>query len=321
MKEGYVFVGEKENVLIVSGDCCVTILPGLGGKISSIRIRDKELLQPPLAPVLPRTPDLPFDQSDASGWDECAPSVAACTVETADGAVHVPDHGDLWRVVWVPVEGSREPASLRAACFSLPLEFLRTVTLRESPHGWRLNLDYTITNTGQRPVPWSWSAHPLFSVAPGDHIELPAAVSALRLEGSGDGRLGTAGAAVSWPMARLVSGAEADLRVVLPASSGVGDKLFTGPLAGQDGWCILHRPSAGVRIKVSFDTSRTPYLGLWLCYGGWPDRPGPTQNCVALEPATAPVDSLAQTGPWSRTLPPGDSFSWHMAVEFDELER
>jgi galactose mutarotase-like enzyme len=83
----------------------------------------------------------------------------------------------------------------------------------------------------------------------------------------------------------------------------------------------LERPSAGVRIRVTFDTVATPYLGLWICYGGWPERPGPKQMCVAMEPATAPVDSLAIPGPWSRALEPGDCFSWPMEVEIERIER
>ena len=64
---------EKENVLIqarvVDHDS-----PHLGGKIASIHLNQKELLQAPLLPPAPRTHSMPFDASDASGWDECLPS-------------------------------------------------------------------------------------------------------------------------------------------------------------------------------------------------------------------------------------------------------
>ncbi|HUX28607.1 MAG TPA: hypothetical protein VMV39_07455, partial [Terracidiphilus sp.] len=109
---------EKENVLIQIGNCSVTILPNLGGKIASIRVKDHELLQTPLAPLAPRTPTMPFDASDASGWDECLPSVAACTVETASGPAEIPDHGDLWRVAWNQTAGNGS-VKLRGTCFSL----------------------------------------------------------------------------------------------------------------------------------------------------------------------------------------------------------
>jgi len=91
---------KQENVLIQTGNCFVTILPDLGGKIASIRIDNRELLQAPLAPYAPRTRTMAFDEGDASGWDECLPSVAGCTVKTVARTVVVPDHGDLWRVEW-----------------------------------------------------------------------------------------------------------------------------------------------------------------------------------------------------------------------------
>jgi hypothetical protein len=45
----------EENVLIQAGGCSVTIYPGLGGKIASIRVKDHELMQAPLAAYAPRT--------------------------------------------------------------------------------------------------------------------------------------------------------------------------------------------------------------------------------------------------------------------------
>jgi galactose mutarotase-like enzyme len=322
-KEGLA-VAECENVVMRAGECSVTILPQFGGKIASIRVRGRELLQQPLVPIVPRTQAMGFDESDASGWDECLPSVAACEVEFAGAKVPVPDHGDLWRVDWEkapeqePIPGS---LTLRGQCFSLPLELTRTVRLEEMPGTWRLGLFYKLTNTGTQPAPWSWSAHPLFAVDEGDWINLPNGMHELRLEGSGGGRLGKNGDSVRWPMAKLADGGEADMRLTLAADSGVGDKLFGGPVPAEvkTCWCEIFRPKARVLIRVSFDAHTTPYLGLWLCYGGWPQREGPKQMCVAVEPATAPVDSLAETGHWSRVLAPGESYEWAMIVDVRTL--
>ncbi len=320
----------KENVLIQAGECSVTVLPHLGGKISSILIHGHELLQAPLAPLATRSQTIAFDEADASGWDECLPSVGAARVTTSDGQVHsIPDHGDLWRVAWESVDeprkdinfrrsaGDSASLTLRAECFSLPLTLFRTVTLSEDHGAWRLDLRYKLINTGKFPVPWAWSAHPLFAIDPGDRIVLPDTIHNLRLEGSGGKRLGEAGTPVNWPIATLADGGHTDLRVVQSPHSGVGDKLAAGPLHKDENWCALERPSAGIRIRVRFDAAATPYLGLWICYGGWPEKPGPKQNCVAIEPATAPVDSLAQTGPWSRSLKPGESAEWTMHVDFE----
>jgi galactose mutarotase-like enzyme len=316
---GQIKAVEKENVTMRAGSCSVTILPRLGGKIASIRIRGRELLQSPLAAYAPRTRTMSFDAGDASGWDECLPSVAVCTVETAAGPALVPDHGDLWRVEWQPMVKSEDSVTYRGECFSLPLRLERTVTLSESATGWQLSLDYWVTNFAMEPTPWSWAAHPLFVAEAGDRIELPRSIETLSLEGSGGDRLGQCGDSVSWPLAVLADGSSSDLSVAQDPESGVGDKLFAGPLGAAENWCVLERPKAGVRIKVGFDPVATPYLGLWLCYGGWPERPGPKQMCVAMEPATAPVDSLAETGPWSRVLTPGGCFYWPMTVAIDSI--
>ncbi|HEY2859585.1 MAG TPA: hypothetical protein VGJ21_14285 [Terracidiphilus sp.] len=310
----------KENVLIRAGDCSVTLLPQFGGKIASIRFRNHELLQSPLSSISPRTRAMAFDQGDASGWDECLPSVAACSVDTAgkpEGTAQIPDHGDLWRVAWNVIHHDSDSVTLAGACFSLPLTLERRVSLAHTAEGVRLSFGYKLTNTGDAPVPWSWAAHPLFTAALGDRIVLPDSVHTLRLEGSGGNRLGVNGDEKQWPIAEKSDGTNTDLSWVEAPDSGIGDKLFAGPLSAGNGWCALERPTAGVRILVTFNPDATPYLGLWICYGGWPERPGPKQVCVALEPSTAPVDSLALKGPWSRTLAAGESFLWPMQVDFE----
>jgi galactose mutarotase-like enzyme len=314
---------QKENVVIRAGVCKVSVLPRFGGKVASIQVNGHQLLQVPLAPVEARTPTMPFDAGDASGWDECLPSVAACAVPFAGSMAEIPDHGDLWRVAWKNVNsdgsGNGNSIELRAACFSLPLELERKLTLSETTSGFCLSSDYKVTNVGIARVPWSWSAHPLFTAAEGDRIVLPPSIHTLRVEGSGGNRLGKRGDAVTWPIATLATGGLTDLTVAQPPESGIGDKLFAGPLSAGENWCALERPSAGVRIRFTFDTTMTPYLGLWICYGGWPDAPGPKQTCVAMEPATAPVDSLAESGPWSRVLEPGQSAIWPMHVDLEFL--
>jgi galactose mutarotase-like enzyme len=312
-------VSGKENVLIQAGDCSLSVLPQFGGKIASLRFRGEELLQAPLAPIAARTRTMPFDAADASGWDECLPSVAACKVQTEAGLAEVPDHGDLWRLPSTILEHTPQSVALSAGCFSLPLTLKRRLSLAETSNGVRISLDYRLTNTGTVSVPWSWAAHPLFTVAEGDRILLPDSIRTLRLEGSGGNRLGKYGDEIQWPIADLANGFHVDLSRAEAPDAGVGDKLFAGPLNSRNGWCALERPSAGVRIRVNFDPDATPYLGLWICYGGWPEGPGPKQVCVALEPATAPVDSLAISGPWSRTLSAGEWFNWTMQVDLEIL--
>jgi galactose mutarotase-like enzyme len=310
---------EKDKILIEIGDCAVTILPQFGGKVSSILVKGHELLQTPLAPFGPRTRTMSFNEGDASGWDECLPSVSGCTVETVNGPVEVSDHGDLWRVEWKVLASANGSLTLQGECFSLPLTLLRTITLSQTDKGYRLHADYQVTNTSARETPWAWSAHPGYAAEEGDILSLPDSIHALRIEWTRNDRLDKSNGTAAWPIAKLTTGGETDLRVSTEAHSGVGDKLFAGPLATAENWVALERPKAGVRLRVSFDAAATPYLGLWICQDGYPEGGGIQQHCVAMEPTTAPVDSLAITGLWSRTLAPGESYFWPMTLDLELL--
>jgi galactose mutarotase-like enzyme len=310
---------EDEKILLKAGKCSVTILPRLGGKIASILVGGHELLQAPLAPYGPRTRTMGFNEGDASGWDECLPSVSGCTVETANGPAEVPDHGDLWRVEWQTVSRAENSVTLRGECFSLPLTLERAVTLTQTEKGYRLQVGYKVTNTGATETPWAWSAHPGYAAEEGDILSLPDSIHSLRIEWTRNDRLDKSDGHAAWPIAKLTGGGETDMRLSAEAHSGVGDKLFAGPLAPAENWVSLERPKAGVRLRVSFDAAATPYLGLWICQDGYPEGDHPQQHCVAMEPTTAPVDSLAITGPWSRTLAAGASFSWPMTLDLEVL--
>ena len=102
-----------------------------------------------------------------------------------------------------------------------------------------------------------------------------------------------------------------DLSVVLPYSSGVAEMLYTSHLVS--GWCGLYRRSARQGIVLRFDTKCLPSLGIWPCYGGWPEGGiEPLQYAVTLEPTTAPFGTLleAQSRRMAKELAPGAAFDW-----------
>jgi galactose mutarotase-like enzyme len=312
----------EENVVIAAGDCSVTVMPALGGKIASLCVRTNELthelLHAPLSPYAKRNRTMAFSEGDAGGWDECLPSVAGCSVATNAWSAVIPDHGDLWRVPWQVLETTPGSNIMRARCFSLPLEVTRSMILFETSSGWRMQLLYSLTNLGGYPVPWSWAAHPLFACGRGDLIHLPDSVHSLRSEFSRGNRLGSRGDMIAWPSPKLADGQRDDLSKVRADNSGIAEKLFAGPM--HEGWCALERPSIGLCMIVRFDPTLIPYLGLWICYGGWPEGDGPKQVCIAPEPSTAPVDSLAETGVWSRWLDAGKTVDWAMELQLERIE-
>ena len=267
----------------------VTILPSLGGKIASILVfpDGEELLQQPLQPYALRTRYMNFDSSDASGWDECLPSVAACEVPTASGLASVPDHGDFWQVPWQVVSHSGTGLEMSADGFSLPLRFSKALRLDEN----QLFVTYALRNLSNESVEYIWSAHPLFAIEQGDRIVLPDSVREVTVEGSAQDRLGKQGARQTWPRARLMNQEIADLTVAGKVTDGIGDKLFAA--SPPEGWCAIERKRLKRRVELRFDPADLPYLGLWICYGGWPEHDSNRQQCVALEPCTALGDSLA----------------------------
>jgi len=311
----------KENVLITVGECSVEIFPKLGGKVASIRLLDHELLQTPIHPYASRNKTMGFNEGDASGWDECLPTVSGCTVATPNGPVELVDHGDLWRVEWDVLDQTANSITLRGECFTLPLAMERKLTLSQTDKGYRIQAEYKLTNTGSFETPWSWSAHPGYAAEEGDILHLPESIKALNIWWTRNERLDKSTGKAVWPVAKLASGGETDLSISQPTHSGVGDKLFSDSLRPEENWVALERPKAGVRLKVSFDPAKTPYLGLWLCQDGYPENYSVQQHCVAMEPCTAPADTLSTTGPWSRTLAPGKTYSWPMTLDLESLEQ
>jgi len=301
-----------EQVALENSAMRVTILPSLGGKIASIRVfpDGEELLQQPLQTYALRTRYMSFDASDASGWDECLPSVAACEVPTDSGLASVPDHGDFWQVPWEVVSQSGIELEMSANGFSLPLRFSRTLRL----DGNRLRVAYALRNLSSESVEYIWSAHPLFAVEQGDRIVLPDSVREVTVEGSAQGRLGKLGTMQAWPKATLMSQEIADLTLAGKVTDGIGDKLFAD--SPSEGWCAIERKRLNRRVELRFDPADLPYLGLWICYGGWPEHNNIRQQCVALEPCTALGDSLATAVRQGRARQVAPKAEHRWSVEF-----
>jgi galactose mutarotase-like enzyme len=303
------------RLVMKAGTLEAVILPELGGKIASFRYKGLELLQAPLREYALRTAEMGFEESDASGFDECLPSVSACEIAGAAGTVLVPDHGEFWRLPCAVEQRGEREVKLTATGKVLPLRLERTLELEDGA----LRIAYRLENVGEVEAPYVWSAHPLFAVDEGDAIVLPDSVRQVTVEGSAQGRLGAKGDVAGWPEARLKDGGSVDLSRAGKINDGTGDKVYLA--APKEGWAAIERRRAGVRVQVGFHLYHAPYLGLWLCYGGWPEGEANRQQSVAIEPCTAPGDSLAEAleRGWARMLAPGQSSIWGMTIAVSEI--
>ena len=299
-----------EKVTLANPFLELEVLPEFGGKISSFRyIPSKtELMQMPLARYAPRTMTMDFDESDASGFDECLPSIAPCNITTDGASIDIPDHGDFWRIPW-HCEISHDEIHLSSTGISLPFQFDKVLRLC----GSNLEIAYRLTNIGTKPWPYIWAAHPLFAINEGDRIVLPDSVKAVRVESSIGNRL-EPGSTLSWPRSRTPDGGEADFSLAKHMNARTGDMFFTK--APLEGWAALERVREGLRIEVQFGLEQARYLGLWLCYGGWPEGRTARQQCIAIEPCTASTGTLAEAIARGEalTLVPGALASWNLEI-------
>ena len=269
----------------------VLVLPHEGGKIASLFDSQSNLeflLQPSKA--YRRREALGwwdrFENSACAGIDECLPSVGADGPETPGGPV--PDHGDFWRLNWTVIASSgNDSVSLAATGYSRPLLFEKHLRLYASA----LEIRYRIHNLQEAPVAFLYALHPLFAIDPGDRIDLPPEVSNVLVGYSRLDRLGAPRSVVSWPNPNG-AGSALDLSRTQAMSASTADMLFTSRLSS--GWCGIYRACSGQGIAMHFESRQLPYLGLWLCYGGWPDDESlPRQYAVAFEPTVAPWGTLS----------------------------
>jgi hypothetical protein len=293
----------------------LTVTPKLGGKITSlIRLESNHeyLLQPsdPGSAYRHRQYGDKFEDYEPSGIDECLPTIAACVYgEFPFLDKMLPDHGDIWCLP-ATLEVFGEQVWLSSTIRSLPLRFTKRIYLQEDT----VRLDYEVRNLSQSGVKFLWSAHPLVRLCSTAEIFLPQDMNEVSVGWSKDERLGKPGERCMWPIATDYSGNTVELNKVALSNNGTAEKLFTGRLT--EGFCGLFLPRENESISFRFDPSLVPFVGIWICQGGWPPTRAQKQFTVALEPCNGRHDSLEQAISESEcaTLDGGGTMRWWMEI-------
>lgn len=308
--------GSLEALVVENGALRLTIVPALGGKIVSlIRLETgREYLLPPSAPDrVCRTPSYgdSFEAYEAGGFDECLPTVAECGYpEEPFRSSRLPDHGDVWCLpAAVEIVGGQ--VRLTTSLRSLPLQFRKQISLE----GNTVRLDYEATNLSPSTMKFLWSAHPLLRIEPGAEIVLPQEVQEVEVAWSNGERMGNPGDRCSWPEARERSGRNVALNRVVSPTANTAEKLFTPRLS--EGSCGMFLPREEEWIAFRFDCRLVPYVGVWICQGGWPLRQAAKTFTVALEPSMGRPDSLAEAVRRNECAVLGSygSLRWWMEIE------
>ena len=288
-------------------------IPGAGARITNLRRRaGREWLwrNPRLAFRLP--PDPPpegptayVDGYDSGGWDECFPTIQPG--RTADGRV-LPDHGDLWGAHWRhDLLASAEATSWRSSTTtrSVAAEFSREVSVGADGVA-SVSFRYLLRGLESAPVPYFWSAHPLFGIQPGTRLTIPG-VSRARVasvHGRDDWRVGDD---IPWPP----GGGET---FTVPDAGGWAAMLLVTPPA--DAGVELRDPTRGETLAMHWDAAEIPAIGLWLNCGGWAPTGEPYWN-LAVEPCLALTTAIAPGAPGAALapiLPPHGERAWGLTV-------
>jgi galactose mutarotase-like enzyme len=290
-----------------NSELSIEILPAEGGRISSLKSlhSDMEFLtQSRRGGRYPKAGlDTRFQDGPCAGIEECLPTVGPSGPETEGGVA--PDHGDFWQLPWQLLTASDTHASMSAVGFSRPLRFSKQLTLEHNA----LRVGYTVENAGSTTQSFLYACHPLFAVSAGDRVLLPSQIRQLRLDYSKGERLGTSGSIISWPVTQ--TGLHLD--VARGPEAGTAEMFYSPRLI--EAVCGIYRALSGQVLEVSFDSKLLPYLGLWLCYGGWPNNgEEPRQYAVALEPTTSPCNNLAnaQRTNTAISLKGGETYNWEI---------
>jgi len=312
MKQSNHISADAATITLRSAEIEVTVVPQEGGRISSIHSIQSGLEfltqarpgRPSVEPGL----EASFQRGPCAGAEECLPTVGYCT-DCADGPA--PDHGDFWQIPWQVDSVVSGRLEMHAIGFSRPLRFERVTELS----GGSLLLSYKVVNIGPEPLTFLYAWHPLFAVGAGDRVVLPAEVSNVTLFYSRDEAPRGQKRDLLWPMLQNKEDLR-DLSVAMAPDHETAEMIYTRRL--HVGRCGLFRRSPGQGVIVSFDSSRLPYLGIWLCFGGWPDSgPEPKQVAIALEPTTAPCNTLSasERAGLALSLAPGCCFAWDLRVD------
>ena len=312
--------GELQAIRIGDHDLEAVIIPKLGGKISSIRWLGRELLaRNPCKPFQLARYAAPYADYDASGFDECFPTIGPCLYPAYPWkGVELPDHGEVWSLPW---EAQVDDDSLHLSTHGIRIPYGFEKWIR-FPGPGRMHIHYTLTNPTSFPFRYLWSSHPLIAPQPGMRIYLPEGIK-VRVDWSKGGRLGDLLSEHDWPHTLDSQSNPVDLSLVLSKEAQLVDKLYTSRLT--EGWCVVHDAASGLYLAFLFSPEKTPYVGLSINMGGWPEdksKKKPGYYNLGIEPCNGYPDRLdiaIEKGDCS-TLAPDSSVDWDLELRVGETE-
>jgi hypothetical protein len=277
---GYDYLGMDNDQLNL------IFLPSLGGKMVQLNSKrtGTKFFHKPQKPYKKAHYGDSFEKYDTSGFDECFPTIEKTILSLYHDKTEeilLPDHGELWSRPWIyDINGNCLKLSISGV--ELDYEFTKIITLVDN----KIHISYKVKNNCTFGFGYIWSAHPLLNVEPGNKIYLADDIEEVFLNGSSNDTIGSFGDILPWPYLDKKN----DFSIVRDKSFNSAVKVFTNRL--EKGCTAIYKPDTNETLVYGFKTDEIPFLGMWLCYGGWPDYTDHKHLTIGLEPTNGRPDSL-----------------------------
>lgn len=306
-----------ESIRVHTGAVELTLIPELGGKISSLRDSrtNREWLW--------RHPRFPYRrvphgssyvaEADTGGWDECFPSVSACSYPSEPWqGVAIQDHGELWsQAAHFEMNEEVDKVILFNSWqgIALPYTFSRNITITEN--SGCLRIDYEAENKSDQPINYVWCIHPLLNIEPGMELYLPTSAR-FNVAGTIPANLLASMENLRYPFE--VPGLKFPSLPETSAARAI--KIWSHPLPSGETWATLRAPDGEFRMK--WEATHLPQIAVWMNFGAWAADGGAPYYNLGLEPCIGAQDSLADAVTQYHlyaTLPPHASKNWWLEME------
>jgi hypothetical protein len=279
-----------KTVSVNYGKWDIKCIPDDGARISVLRYAGYDLLTKAPADFKPPSADYgEFEKRPVYGYDDCFPTVDACTHPT--GNYQIRDHGQLCWLKWhvTSVDGR---LICSADCDMPKIRFTRTLETGKDEINWKFN----ILNDSGGPIEFLMVVHPLMPLHEISCIMVPAFRSAA-LEGSSE---------------KLNINNPSELNEFL-LNSVKGSFVMLYLYDVNEGKVMLGFRN-GVSLLMEYDPALFPTLGIWWNNSGYPDEEELRRSECAFEPISGINSNLEETYRNGRYLKLGaaDTFDWNI---------
>jgi len=309
-------MGKIESVSIENEHLKVTVLPRFGGKISELINKDtgtqffknSKIIE---AEISPPEYGNEFVPPYAFGFDECFPNVAAEIIYKNGNQIYLPDHGEIWSRN-CRYESKNDEINLLQDGIIYDYLFHKRLKLKDN----KLKLIYELKNLQQDSFSYIWSSHPLLNIDIGDRLLFNNPINEVTLNWASDRTLGTYKDQVSWPYLDQKH-PKRNFSEIQNRTSDIAVKAFTNP--SNVSAAGIYRHHTDESLLFAFDNKKIPYLGIWLCYGGWPEDMKIKDFTVALEPARGGLDLLSDAKKDNKAfeIQPGEKQKWELEISVE----